>query len=76
MARRVFFSFHYQRDIWRINQIRSIPNVTGCAAAGFQDASLWEEARKKSDATLRDEAAHLHVRPHRSAHHRPFDKRN
>lgn len=52
MPRRVFFSFHYQRDIWRINQIRSIPNVTGCAAAGFQDGSLWEEARKKSDAAI------------------------
>lgn len=52
MARRVFFSFHYQRDIFRINQIRSIPNITGCAAAGFQDASLWEEARKKSDAAI------------------------
>lgn len=53
MARRVFFSFHYQRDIWRINQIRNIPNVTGCAAAGFQDASLWEEAKKKGDATIK-----------------------
>lgn len=52
MARRVFFSFHYQRDIFRINQIRSIPNITGCAAAGFQDASLWEEAKKKSDAAI------------------------
>ena len=52
MARRVFFSFHYQRDIWRINQIRSIPNVTGSATAGFQDASLWEEARRKSDAAI------------------------
>jgi hypothetical protein len=53
MTRRVFFSFHYQRDIWRINQIRSIPNVTGCAAAGFQDASLWEEAKKKSDTAIK-----------------------
>jgi hypothetical protein len=53
MARRVFFSFHYQRDIWRINQIRSIPNITGCAAAGFQDASLWEEAKKKGDASIK-----------------------
>lgn len=53
MARRVFFSFHYQRDIWRINQIRSIPNITGCAAAGFQDASLWEEAKKKGDAAIK-----------------------
>lgn len=54
MARRVFFSFHYQRDIWRVNQIRNIPNVTGCSAAGFQDASLWEEARKKGDAAIKN----------------------
>ena len=53
MARRVFFSFHYQIDIWRVNQIRNIPNVTGCSAAGFQDASLWEEAKKKGDAAVR-----------------------
>jgi hypothetical protein len=53
MARRAFFSFHYQRDVWRVNQVRNIPNVTGCAAAGFQDASLWEEAKKKGDATIK-----------------------
>lgn len=53
MARRVFFSFHYQRDIWRLNQIRNIPNVTGCAAAGFQDASIWEEAKRKGDAAIK-----------------------
>ncbi len=53
MARRAFFSFHYQRDIWRVNQVRNIPNVTGCAAAGFQDASLWEEAKRKGDTTIK-----------------------
>ena len=53
MARRVFFSFHYQRDIWRVNQIRNIPNVIGTSAAGFQDASLWEEARKKGDEAIK-----------------------
>jgi len=53
MARRVFFSFHYQRDIWRINQIRNLHEIVGCAAAGFQDASLWEEAKKKSDAEIK-----------------------
>lgn len=53
VARRVFFSFHYQRDIWRINQIRNIPNVIGCAAAGFQDASLWEEVKKMGDAAIK-----------------------
>ena len=53
MARRTFFSFHYQRDIWRVNQIRNIPNITGCSAAGFQDGSIWEEARKKGDAAIK-----------------------
>lgn len=53
MARRVFFSFHYQRDIFRVNQIRSMPNITGCAAAGFQDASLWEDAEKKGEAAIK-----------------------
>ena len=52
MARRVFFSFHY-KHVWKVNQIRSMPNVTGTAAAGFQDASLWEEAKKKGDAAIK-----------------------
>jgi hypothetical protein len=52
MARRVFFSFHY-KYVWKVNQIRSIPNITGTAAAGFQDASLWEEAKKKGDNTIK-----------------------
>lgn len=53
MSRRVFFSFHYQRDIWRVNQIRNIDQILGTAAAGFQDASLWEESKKKGDATIK-----------------------
>jgi hypothetical protein len=53
MARRVFFSFHYQRDIWRVNQIRNLPEIMGTAAAGFQDASLWEKAKKEGDFTIR-----------------------
>lgn len=52
MARRVFFSFHY-KYIWKVNQIRSMPNITGTAAAGFQDASLWEEAKKKGDREIK-----------------------
>lgn len=54
MARRVFFSFHYQRDIWRVNQIRNLANVVGTAAAGFHDASLWEETKKKGDAAVKE----------------------
>lgn len=53
MARRVFFSFHYDRDIWRVNQIRNIGEIVGVAAAGFQDASLWEEAKTKGDKVIK-----------------------
>lgn len=52
MARRVFFSFHYEY-VWKVNQIRSMPNVIGTSAAGFQDASLWEEAKKKGDKEIK-----------------------
>lgn len=53
MARSVFFSFHYQRDIWRVNQIRNLDEIVGSAAAGFRDSSLWEEAKKKGDAEIK-----------------------
>lgn len=53
MARRVFFSFHYQNDLWRVNQVRNSHVVEGTAAAGFQDASLWEEAKLKGDAAIK-----------------------
>ena len=52
MARRVFFSFDY-RYVWKVNQIRSMPNIMGTAAAGLQDASLWEEAKKKGDGVIK-----------------------
>lgn len=52
MARRVFFSFHYQH-VWKVNQVRNIPSITGSAAAGFVDASLWEEAKKKGDKEIK-----------------------
>jgi hypothetical protein len=53
MARRVFFSFHYERDIWRTNVVRNSGVVEGSAAAGFHDGSLWEEAKKKGDAEVK-----------------------
>ena len=53
MARRVFFSFHYQRDIWRANVVRNCGEFIGTAAAGFSDASLWEEAKRKGDAAIK-----------------------
>lgn len=51
--RNVFFSFHYQRDIWRANVVRNSGAVIGESAAGFRDASLWEEAKKKGDKAIK-----------------------
>lgn len=53
MARRVYFAFHYQRDIWRVNVVRNSNVVEGFESAGFIDSSLWEEARKKGDAAIK-----------------------
>ncbi len=52
MARTVFFSFRY-RHVFRVNQIRSIPNITGVASAGFKDASLWESTKNKESKIRR-----------------------
>ncbi len=53
MARKVFFSFHYRRDLWRVNIVRNSGAIEGVAAAGFHDESLWEEARKKGDDAVK-----------------------
>lgn len=54
MARKVFFSFHYQRDLWRVNVVRNSAMVEGVSAAGFHDQSLWEETKKRGDAAVRN----------------------
>ena|SRR5437879_4333955 len=46
MARRTFFSFHYDNDVWRANQVRNSNVVAGSDVAGFFDHSEYEEAKK------------------------------
>jgi hypothetical protein len=54
MARRVFFSFHYDRDVWRANQVRNCNVVAGADIAGFFDHSEYVEAKRKGkDAIAR-----------------------
>ena len=47
MAKRVFFSFYYEQDVWRATNVRNAGKVDARAAAGWTDASLWEEANRK-----------------------------
>jgi hypothetical protein len=53
MARRVFFSFHFENDIWRANQVRNANVVAGPDVAGFFDHSEYEEAKRKGDDEIK-----------------------
>ena len=53
MARRTFFSFHYDRDVWRANEVRNSWLTQDREAAGFFDAGLWEESKNKGDEAIK-----------------------
>ena len=53
MARRMFFSFHYERDIWRAGQVRNSWVTQDREAAGFWDAASWEEIKKKGQEAIK-----------------------
>lgn len=52
MARRVFFSFHYD-DIMNANIVRNSGQFKPTADTGFYDASLWENAKTQGDAAVK-----------------------
>jgi len=55
MAKRVFFSFHYQDVIdFRANVVRNHwMTKPDRESAGFFDASIWEKTKKESDLALK-----------------------
>lgn len=52
MARHVFFSFHYQRDIVRVSQVRNSWVTQDRTTAGFWDAASWEAVKRRGDAAI------------------------
>lgn len=55
MARNIFFSFHYQRDIMRVQQVKQHYLTKGSyAESGFFDGSLEEKAKKDGDAIVKN----------------------
>lgn len=51
---RVFFSFHYQRDIWRVNVVRNHwVAKDDRQAAGYFDGSLWEKSQAEGVAKVK-----------------------
>ena len=54
MARKIFFSFHYERDVWRASQVRNSNVVSKEDQYGFTDAADWESIKKKGDAAIQN----------------------
>lgn len=50
MARKVFYSFHFDNDNWRAGQVRNIGTVEGDRPVS---GNKWEEVKSKSDATIK-----------------------
>ena len=53
MARKVYFSFHFQRDSWRVSQVRNSNVVRGYDKTPFYDKAEWEKLKKQGDAAVR-----------------------
>lgn len=54
MTRRVFFSFHFNRDHWRANQVRnSWLTQEDRESAGYIDATEWEDLQRQGDAAIK-----------------------
>lgn len=55
--RRVFFSFHYQNDIWRACQVRNswrFHKESEREAEGFFDSGIWEKFRRENVNSLKN----------------------
>ena len=52
MARKVFFSFHYERDAWRAGQVRNSNLLASEDQAGFDDAVDWESIERQGEEAI------------------------
>ena len=52
MARRVFFSFHYDNDINRSMTVRNSWVTQGKEAAGFVDKAEFEQTKRKGNQAV------------------------
>ncbi len=53
MARKTFFSFHYERDAWRAANVRNSGVLSSDEEYGFIDAADWEKIEREGDAAIK-----------------------
>jgi hypothetical protein len=51
MARKVFFSFHYEADNWRTSQVRNIGSIEGSKEVSDND---WEQIKRGGDIAIKN----------------------
>lgn len=51
MARKVFTSFHYEADNWRVSQIRSIGKIEGNTLVS---SNRWEEVKRAGEKAIQN----------------------
>lgn len=53
MARQTFFSFHYERDVWRAGQVRNCNLLRSEDQHGFIDSVDWESIKRQGDDAIK-----------------------
>jgi hypothetical protein len=53
MARKTFFSFHYERDAWRAANVRNSGVLSSDDEFGFIDAADWEKIERQGEAGIK-----------------------
>jgi MTH538 TIR-like domain (DUF1863) len=52
MSRKVFFSFHYERDAWRAGQVRNCNVIPREDQVGVIDAAEWQSIKNSGDSAI------------------------
>jgi Thoeris protein ThsB, TIR-like domain len=54
MARKVFFSFHYDRDSWRVSIVRNCQVIGSLDKTPFLDRAAWEKIKRQGDRAVQN----------------------
>jgi hypothetical protein len=54
MARKVFFSFHYTRDTWRVSIVRNSAAIGNYEKSPFYDKADWEKIKQQGDQAIKN----------------------
>jgi hypothetical protein len=52
MARKVFFSFHFERDAWRVGIVRNSAVISSLDKPPYYDKADWEALKRQGDQAV------------------------